>query len=96
MTGGEGGSGDRYDESGKLMEERAYSAEGTILRRTVNEYDVGGRMRSQIRYKADGAVTNKAIFERDKLGNCVKMLSISPGANGKTFTRVQYHLITYY
>ena len=86
----------RYDENDKLVEERAYSADGTLLRRTVNEYDGGGRMRSQIRYKADGAVTNKAIFEHDKLGNCVKMLSISPGANGKTFTRVQYHLITYY
>jgi len=86
----------RYDENDKLAEERAYSAEGTLLRRTVSEYDGGGGMRSQIRYNADGAVTSKAIFERDKWGNCVKMLSISPGPNGTTFTSVQYHSITYY
>jgi hypothetical protein len=50
-------------------------------------------MRAQIRYNADGAITSKAIFERDKWGNCVKMLSISPGSDG-TITSVQYHLIT--
>jgi len=85
----------RYDENDKLMEERAYSAEGTLLRKTVSEYDGDGRMRSQIRYNDQGAVTSKAVFERDKWGNCVKMLSISPGLDG-TFTSVQYHLITYY
>src|SRR5262249_52431215 len=29
----------RYDENDKLVEERAYSPEGTLLRRTVSEYD---------------------------------------------------------
>ncbi len=85
----------RYDENDKLVEERAYSAEGALLRRTGSEYDGDGRMRAQIRCKADGAVSNKAIFERDKWGNCVKMLSMSPGLD-RTFTSVQYHLITYY
>jgi YD repeat-containing protein len=86
----------RYDENDKLVEERAYSVEGTLQRRIVIEYDGDGRMRSQIGYNADGAVTGKAIFERDKWGNCVKMLGISPGPNGMTVTSVQYHLITYY
>jgi hypothetical protein len=86
----------RYDENDKMVEESAYSAGGTLLRRTVIEYDGDGRMRSQIGYDADGAVTGKAIFERDKWGNCVKTLGISPGPNGTTVTSVQYHLITNY
>jgi hypothetical protein len=85
----------RYDEDDKLVEERAYSAKGALLRRRVSEYDGARGMRAQIRYYADGAVTSKAIFERDKWGNCVKMLSISPGSD-RTSTSVEYHLITYY
>jgi YD repeat-containing protein len=86
----------RYQADNQVVEERVYSPEGTLKRRTINSYDQNGKMQSQVYYNGADTVAGKVSYEYDKWGNRVKTVTVSSDQNRKPVIHISRHRITYY
>jgi len=70
----------RYDEAGNKIEEAHYSADNSLLFKTIYVYDSAGKLVEQIYFHTNESPTFKTVYEYDQTGRLIEQKSF--GADG--------------
>lgn len=67
---------DRYDEKGRVVEQRSYTGDGKLINHSVQEYDPGGRGTENCIYDGQNKLISRSLERYDAEGRMVEAIDI--------------------